>query len=32
MRYKALIASIKGTKLSKKERILIAKYKPWGVI
>ena len=32
MRYKALIVSIKGTKLSKKERILIAKYKPWGVI
>ena len=32
MRYKALIVSIKGTKLSKKERILIAKYQPWGVI
>ncbi len=29
---KALIVSIKGTKLSKKEKILFAKEKPWGVI
>ena len=32
MKYKALIISIKGTKLSKMEKILLSKGKPWGVI
>ena len=32
MKQKALIISIKGTKLSKKERILLSKEKPWGII
>ncbi len=32
MKCKALIISIKGTKLSKKERVLISREKPWGVI
>ena len=32
MKLKAIIVSIKGTKLSKKEKILLSKHKPWGVI
>ena len=32
MRCKALIISLKGTKLTKKEEILLANEKPWGVI
>ena len=32
MKRKALIISLKGQKLSKKEKILLAKEKPWGVI
>ncbi len=32
MRYKALIISLKGTKLSKRERNLLSIEKPWGVI
>ena len=32
MKQKALIISIKGTKLSKKEKILLSKEKPWGII
>ncbi len=32
MKYKALIISIKGTKLTNDEKNLISKYKPWGVI
>ncbi len=32
MKSKALIVSIKGTKLSKMEKILFKKEKPWGVI
>ena len=32
MKRKALIISIKGTKLSKMEKILLSKGKPWGVI
>ena len=32
MKRKALIISLKGEKLSKKEKILLAKEKPWGVI
>ena len=32
MKRKALIISLKGTKLSKKEKILLSKEKPWGVI
>tara|TARA_B100000963_G_scaffold308701_1_gene284278 strand:+ start:9952 stop:10896 length:945 start_codon:yes stop_codon:yes gene_type:complete len=32
MKYKALIISIKGTKLSKKEEVLLSKEKPWGII
>ncbi len=32
MKYKALIVSIKGIRLSKKEEVLFAKEKPWGVI
>ena len=32
MKCKALIISIKGTKLSKMEKILLSKEKPWGVI
>ena len=32
MKYKALIISIKGTKLSNKEKVLLSKGKPWGVI
>ena len=32
MRQKALIISIRGTKLSYKEKILLSKEKPWGII
>ena len=32
MKGKALIISLKGKKLSKKEEILLSKEKPWGVI
>ena len=32
MKIKALIVSIKGTKLSNKERELLSKEKPWGII
>ena len=32
MKRKAIIISISGTKLSLKERNLIRKYKPWGII
>ena len=32
MKKKALIVSLKGTKLSKMEKILLSKEKPWGVI
>ena len=32
MRTKALIVSIKGTKLSTKEKVLLSKEKPWGII
>ena len=32
MRQKALIVSIKSTKLSNKEKILLSKEKPWGII
>ena len=32
MNRKAIIISLSGTSLSKKESILISKYKPWGVI
>ena len=32
MKKKALIISLNGTKLSKKEKILLSKEKPWGVI
>ena len=31
MRQKALIVSMKGIKLSKMEKILLSKEKPWGV-
>ena len=32
MKLKALVVSIKGTSLSKSEKILLSKEKPWGVI
>ena len=32
MKRKAIIVSIKGTKLSKKEKLLLSKEKPWGLI
>ncbi len=32
MKLKALIISIKGTKLSRNEKFLLSKYKPWGII
>ena len=32
MKKKAIILSLKGYKLSKKERLLISKEKPWGLI
>ena len=32
MKIKAIVVSIKGAKLSKKEKILLSKHKPWGVI
>ena len=32
MSQKALIISIKGTKLSRKEKILLSKENPWGII
>lgn len=32
MKYKALIISLKSTKLSRQEKILLSKEKPWGVI
>ncbi len=32
MNRKALIVSIKGTKLSRREKILLSKEKPWGII
>ena len=31
MKCKALIVSIKGTKLSKMEKILLSREKPWGI-
>ena len=32
MKKKAIIISIKSTKLSKKEKILLSKENPWGII
>ena len=32
MKKKAIIISIKGLKLSNKERLLLSKEKPWGLI
>ena len=32
MKLKALIVSIKGTKLTKREKILLKKERPWGII
>ena len=32
MRCKAIVISLKGTKLTKREETLLAKEKPWGVI
>ena len=32
MKIKALIVSIKGTRLTKLEKILLADEKPWGII
>ena len=32
MKKKALIVSLRGTKLTKMEKILLSKEKPWGVI
>ena len=32
MKRKALIISIKGTKLTRLEKILLSKEKPWGII
>ena len=32
MKIKALIVSIKGTLLTKLEKILLSKEKPWGII
>ena len=32
MKRKAIIISIKGTKLSKKEKILLSNENPWGLI
>ena len=32
MKKKAIIVSIKGYKLSKKEKMLLSKEKPWGLI
>ena len=32
MKCKALIISIKGTKLTKREKLLLLKEKPWGII
>ena len=32
MKKKAIIISIKGYKLSKKEKLLLSKEKPWGLI
>ena len=32
MKRKAIIVSIKGLKLSKREKILLSKEKPWGII
>ena len=32
MKRKALIVSIKGTSLSRMEKILLSKEKPWGII
>ena len=32
MRKKAIIISIKGTTLTKKEKILLSREKPWGII
>ncbi len=32
MKCKALIISLSGTELSKKEKVLLSKEKPWGVI
>ena len=32
MKLKALIVSIKGTKLSKREKILLKNERPWGII
>jgi len=32
MKKKAIIISLSGTRLTKKEKIILSKYKPWGVI
>ena len=32
MKCKALIVSIKGYKLTNKEKLLLSKEKPWGII
>ena len=32
MKLKAIIVSLKGTKLSNREKFLLSKEKPWGVI
>ena len=32
MKFKALIISLSGTKLSKMEKMILSKKKPWGVI
>ena len=32
MKLKALIVSIKGTKLTKREKILLKNENPWGII
>ena len=32
MKFKALIISLRGTKLSKMEKVILSKEKPWGVI
>ena len=32
MKKKAIIISIKGTTLTKKEKLLLSKEKPWGLI
>ncbi len=32
MKQKALIVSIKGTKLTRMEKVLLSREKPWGII